>query len=190
MDTADSLVGKFLVAMPSLGDPNFQRSVVLLGAHSIEAGAFGLVVNRPIDVELPEILGELGIESPTSELPRVLAGGPVEPSHGFVLFEPGNLAPGEDDLVLPGGLNVSGSADTLTSFTNGTRPGRYSLILGYSGWFPGQLETEIEENSWLVVPLKTSIVFDVPFEERWVAALQSIGVDPGTLVDFGSATPA
>lgn len=190
MDKADSLVGKFLIAMPSLGDPNFRRSVVLLGAHSIDTGAFGLVVNRPIDVALPEILAELGIDTPSTDLPRVLAGGPVEPSHGFVLYEPGETPPNDDDLALPGGLTVSGSAQTLTTFTNGTRTGRYSLILGYSGWFPGQLETEIEENSWLVAPLETSIVFEVPYEERWVAALRSIGVDPGTLVDFGSATPA
>jgi len=190
MDTVDSLVGKFLIAMPSLGDPNFRRSVVLLGAHSIDAGAFGLVVNRPIDVELPDVLRELGLEPPSTVLPRVLSGGPVEPSHGFVLFELGNAQPEADDLMLPAGLTVSGSADTLTTFTSGERSGRYSLVLGYSGWFPGQLETEIEENSWLVAPLDTSIVFDVPYEDRWVAALNSIGVDPGTLVDSGSATPA
>ena len=190
METMDSLVGKFLIAMPSLGDPNFRRSVVLLGAHSIDAGAFGLVVNRPIDIELPEILNELGLESPSTEMPRVLAGGPVEPSHGFVLYELGETPPNDDDLMLPCGLTVSGSAQTLTTFTSGSRSGRYSLILGYSGWHPGQLETEIEENSWLVAPLETSIVFEVPYEDRWVAALRSIGVDPGTLVDFGSATPA
>jgi len=190
METAGSLVGHFLIAMPSLGDPNFRRSVVLLGAHSLEEGAFGLIVNRPIDVELPEILDELGIETTNSELPRVLAGGPVEPSHGFVLFEIGDSLPENDDLTLPEGLTVSGSAETLTEFASGARSGKYSLVLGYSGWFPGQLETEIEENSWLVAPLRTSIVFDVPFEDRWVAALHSIGVDPGTLVDSGSATPA
>lgn len=190
MDTTDPLVGRFLIAMPSLGDPNFQRSVVLLGAHSLEEGAFGLIVNRPIDVKLPEILRELGFDPPRTELPRVLAGGPVEPSHGFVLFELGDTPPEADDLVLPDGLTVSGSAETLTTFTSGERSGRYSLVLGYSGWFPGQLETEIEENSWLVAPLDTSIVFDIPYVDRWVAALQSIGVDPGTLVDSGSATPA
>ncbi len=72
----------------------------------------------------------------------------------------------------------------------GESSGRYSLILGYSGWFPGQLEAEIEENSWLVAPLDRAILFELPFDERWVAALGSIGVDPGTLVDSGSVTPA
>lgn len=190
MEPPESLVGKLLIAMPSLGDPNFRRSVVLLGAHSLEDGAFGLIINRPIEVELPEILDELGLETPRSELPRVLAGGPVEPSHGFVLFEIGDRQPDDDDLVLPDGLTVSGSAGTLTAFTSGGRPGRYSLVLGYSGWSPGQLEAEIEENSWLIAPLESSIVFDIQYEDRWVAALRSLGVDPGTLVDSGSATPA
>jgi putative transcriptional regulator len=189
VDTSSSLFGKLLIAMPSLGDPNFQRTVVLLGAHSIEEGAFGLVVNRPLDVELTDILAELGLESPDTALPPVLSGGPVEPGHGFVLFEPANRPPQEDDLILPEGLTVSGSTETLAGFAAGELTGRYSLILGYSGWYPGQLEAEIEENSWLVAPVQTSIVFDVPLEDRWVAALNSIGVDPGTIVDSGSATP-
>lgn len=190
MDSADSLVGRLLIAMPSLGDPNFRRSVVLLGAHSIDEGAFGLIVNRPLEVELSEILNELGLEVSAGDLPPVLSGGPVEPSHGFVLFELGDRPPGDDDLVLPDGLTVSGNTETLVDFATGGQSGRYSLILGYSGWYPGQLEVEIEENSWLVAPLEPSIVFDTPYDDRWVAALRSIGVDPGTLVDSGSATPA
>ena len=190
METPESLVGKLLIAMPSLGDPNFRRSVVLLGAHSLDDGAFGLIVNRPIEVSFSDILDELGLETPETELPRVLAGGPVEPSHGFVLFEPGDRPTMDDDLILPEGLTISGSTDTLAAFVGGGHSSKYSLVLGYSGWHPGQLETEIEENSWLIAPLATSIVFDVPYEDRWIAALHSIGVDPGTLVDSGSATPA
>jgi len=190
MDTLDSLVGRLLIAMPSLSDPNFQRSVVLLAAHSLDGGAFGLVVNRPLDVELSEVLAELGLDVPDADLPRVLAGGPVEPSHGFILSELGDFPAEEDDLILPDGLAVSGNTATLAAFASGERSGRYSLMLGYSGWHAGQLETEIEENSWLVAPLESAIVFDTPHEERWVAALHSIGVDPGTLVNSGSATPA
>ncbi len=185
----ESLVGKLLIAMPSLGDPNFRRSVVLLGAHSHDGGAFGLIVNRPIDVDLSDILDELGLETPSTELPLVLSGGPVEPSHGFVLSEPADYEVENDDLALPEGLTVSGSADTLAAFVAGKNPGRFQLILGYSGWYPGQLEVEIEENSWLVAPVTTSIIFDIPYDDRWVAALNSIGVDPGTLVDLGSSTP-
>lgn len=190
MGTVDSLVGNFLIAMPSLADPNFRRSVVLLGAHSLDDGAFGLIVNRPIEIDLSEILRELGLEIEKSDFPRVLAGGPVEPSHGFVLFELNDRPLESDDLLLPEGLTVSGNTETLAAFASGKLSGTYSLILGYSGWFPGQLETEIEENSWLLAPIKTSIVFDTPCENRWEAALNSIGVDPGTLVDTGSGTPA
>ncbi len=190
VETSTSLVGQLLIAMPSLGDPNFRRTVVLLGAHSLEEGAFGLVVNRPLDVEIGSILSELGLDPPSGAAPPVLAGGPVEPSHGFVLFESGELPPLGDDLALPGGLAISGNTTTLADCTSGVRGGRYSLILGYSGWHPGQLESEIEENSWLVAPLRTEIIFDTPHDERWLAALKSLGVDPGTLVDFGSAALA
>ncbi len=190
MDDPASLDGKLLIAMPSLGDPNFRRSVVLLGAHSPDGGAFGLVVNRPIDVPLADILDELGLEAAAEQLPTVLAGGPVQPSQGFVVFEHDRLDPGDGDMVLPGGVTISGSTETLETLIRDEGAGRYALALGYSGWFPGQLEMEIEENSWLIAPLDSSILFDLPFEQRWVAALGTIGVDPGTLVDSGSATPA
>ena len=190
MDTTPFLAGQLLIAMPALGDPNFQRTVVLLGAHSLADGAFGLVINRPLKVELSEILDELGLDTVEGDPPPVLGGGPVEPGHGFVLFEPGEDIGDEEDLQLPGGLAVSGSTETLAELAGGRSSSRYSLILGYSGWYPGQLEAEIEDNSWLVAPLTTSIVFETPHDERWMAALDSIGVDPGTIVDHGSATPA
>jgi putative transcriptional regulator len=190
VDNAPSLTGQLLIAMPALGDPNFQRTVILLGAHSLDDGAFGLVINRPLEVGLAEILDELGLDEVDGGLPLVLGGGPVEPGHGFVLFEPGDGLGSDEDLRLPEGLSVSGRSETLADLASGRLPGRYSLILGYSGWYPGQLENEIEQNSWLIAPLSTSIVFDVPHDRRWNAALDSIGVDPGTIVDLGPATPA
>jgi putative transcriptional regulator len=180
-----------LIAMPTLADPNFWRTVVLLGVHSQDEGAFGLVVNRPLDVELTDVLQELGKDSPISSFPEVLGGGPVEPAHGFVLFERGSY---ETDplttLKISESLSVSGSTETLAGLVQGKIGGRFYLLLGYSGWAPGQLEREIEDNSWLVAPLDSSIIFDVPSEERWAAALQSIGVEPGALVDMGSTTPS
>jgi len=141
-------------------------------------------------VDLAEILDELGLERPQGTLPAVLAGGPVEPGHGFVLFEADDRDVLGDDLDLPHVLRVSGSTETLAGLAGGDLSNRFSLILGYSGWYPGQLETEIEENSWLIAPVAKSIVFDVPHEDRWVAALDSIGVDPGTIVDTGSSVPS
>jgi putative transcriptional regulator len=185
-----SLVGHLLIAMPTLVDPNFWRSVVLVGVHSRDEGAFGLVVNRGLDIELSDVLKELGEDVPSEEAPQVLGGGPVEPTHGFVLFERSDEVRDDTALTISETVTVSGSTETLASLVSGRIKGRYYLLLGYSGWAPGQLEREIEENSWLVAPLDHSILFEVPLEDRWTAALKSIGVEPGTLVDMGSGTPS
>ena len=186
-----TLAGNLLIAMPGLADPNFWQSVVLLGVHSHEEGAFGLVVNRMLDVDLREVLIEIGEDPVDGELPEVLAGGPVQPSHGFVLFERDDReAPDEEDITISDTISVSGSTDTLARLVRGSIGGRYFLLLGYSGWHPGQLEREIEDNSWVVAPLNSSILFDVPAEGRWVAALRSIGIEPGTLVDSGATEPS
>ena len=186
-----TLAGNLLIAMPGLADPNFWQSVVLLGVHSHEEGAFGLVINRMLDVDLREVLIEIGEDPVDGELPEVLAGGPVQPSHGFVLFERDDReAPDEEDITISDTISVSGSTDTLVRLVRGSIGGRYFLLLGYSGWHPGQLEREIEDNSWVIAPLNSSILFDVPAEGRWVAALRSIGIEPGTLVDTGATEPS
>ncbi len=188
-----SLSGSLLVAMPSLADPNFWRSVVLVGVHSQEDGAFGLVINRGLDVTLAEVLKDIGEEpSATSGLPLVLGGGPVDTSHGFVLYEqaPESESEPEPALEIEGDIRVSGSSKTLSDLAHGRRTGRFYLLLGYAGWAPGQLEQEIEDNSWVVAPFHRGIVFDVPLEERWAEALRSIGVEPGTLMDTGSGRPS
>lgn len=190
MAPSSSLVGRFLIAMPNLADPNFWQSVVLLGVHSPDEGAFGLVVNRVLDVDLNDILAELGERPTTAEHGNVHAGGPVQPSHGFVLFERGRERVDEDDIAISDSLVVSGNTDTLSRLAHGSGTERFLLLLGYAGWHPGQLEREIEENSWVVAPLDTSIIFDVPAEDRWATALRSIGIDPGTLVDSGSTEPS
>ena len=187
-----SLAGSLLVAMPNLADPNFWRSVVLLGVYSREEGAFGLVINRALDLDLSDVLDDMG-DSPGEDLmPHVLGGGPVDQSHGFVLFETEDDSGRKDEqsLGVGEGIALSGSAQTLSDLAHGRRSGRFYLLLGYAGWAPGQLEREIEENSWVVAPLDPKILFDVPFEDRWTAALRSIGVDPGTLVDTGSSIPS
>ncbi|MCG6961673.1 MAG: YqgE/AlgH family protein [Acidobacteria bacterium] len=185
-----SLAGQLLIAMPTLADPNFWHSVVLLGVHSREEGAFGLIINRPTDLDMADVLQELGQDAEPGSYPEVLSGGPVEPSHGFVVFCPATREPDESLLLIDSTLAVSGDTETLTRLSQRQIEGPYHLILGYSGWAPGQLEKEIEENSWLVAPIDRSLVFQVPFPERWNQALRSIGVDPGTLVDLGSGSPS
>jgi putative transcriptional regulator len=189
-DDSTPLVGRLLIAMPTLADPNFWHAVVLVGVHSTDDGAFGLIINRPLEVELAEILSELGETVAEGSYPQVLAGGPVEPNHGFVLFEGESDATDETALRIHTDISISGSTETLASLARGSMKGRYYLLLGYSGWYPGQLEQEIEDNSWLVAPFDTSIIFDVPMEDRWHAALRSIGVEPGNLVDLGSGPPS
>jgi putative transcriptional regulator len=189
-ETGTSLAGRLLIAMPGLADPNFWQSVVLLGSHSDEDGAFGLVINRELDVEMHDILEELGLETDESDLPGVLAGGPVQPSHGFVLFEHTSFEAADDDIVVSDSIIVSGSTETLAKLTREPAATNYFLLLGYAGWHPGQLEREIENNSWVVAPFDPAILFDVPVDERWSAALQSIGIEPGTLVDSGSTEPS
>jgi putative transcriptional regulator len=188
--TTQSLAGQLLIAMPNLADPNFWQSVVLLGVHSDDEGAFGLVINRSLEVDLEDILEELGEETGPGDLPQVFGGGPVQPSHGFVLFERGEHTVAEGDIAISDSLVVSGNTETLARLTRSAEDPKFFLLLGYAGWYPGQLEREIEENSWVVAPLDTSIIFDVPAEERWAAALRSIGIDPGTLVDAGSTEPS
>ncbi len=185
-----SLAGHLLIAMPNLADPNFWQSVVLLGVHSDTDGAFGLVVNRPLAVDLRDILRELGTEGVDHELPEVLAGGPVQPSQGFVIFQRGPHQPADDDIAVTDSIAVSGNTETLARLSLDSDRSRFCLLLGYAGWYPGQLEREIEENSWLVAPLDSNIIFDVPADERWARALRSIGIEPGTLVDAGSAEPS
>ncbi len=187
MDTG-SLAGHLLIAMPGLADPNFHRSVVLIGVHSADDGAFGLVVNRPTGVPLDAVLDELGQTAGGDSLPEVLSGGPVETQQGFVLFEDAIDLIGDEVLAVQGGVSVSGSTEVLAQLVAEPAGHRFYLVLGYAGWSPGQLEKEIEENSWLVAPMNRDIVFDVPLDERWNAALQVLGVDPGTLVDSGGST--
>lgn len=176
--------------MPNLADPNFWQSVVLLGVHSEADGAFGLIVNRPLDIDMHDILNELGQEPVSHDLPEVLAGGPVQPSQGFVLFQRGHHQPSDEDIAISDSLAVSGNTETLARLSLDESRGRYFLLLGYSGWFPGQLEREIEENSWVVAPLDSTILFEVPAQDRWAAALKSIGIEPGNLVDSGSSQPS
>ncbi len=185
-----SFAGNLLIAMPNLADPNFFRSVVLLCAHSASDGAFGLIINRLQGLDFEEVLEQLEQKTNRAQLPPILNGGPVEQEHGFVLFEKGNEAEDETALYVDDTLTVSGNTETLRALLGGSMSGRFHLILGYSGWFPGQLEIEIEENSWLIAPLDHRLLFDTKIENRWEQALASIGVDPGTLVDTGRSAPS
>lgn len=178
------LSGKLLVAMPGLGDSRFSRAVIFVCAHSGD-GTMGLVVNRPApDVEFTELLEQLGIDRPEGpeaalSLP-IHFGGPVETGRGFVLHS-GDYSASEATLPVDAAFAMTATLEILEDITRGTGPERALLALGYAGWGPGQLESEILENGWLICNAAPDLVFGGEDARKWGRALQSIGVDPESL---------
>jgi len=170
------LTNQFLIAMPSLQDPNFHRTVTYLCAHNDE-GAMGIVINRPLDLRLGEVLNHMSIEVENDGVDQmpVLQGGPVQRERGFVIHEP----LGHWDAVLAVGdrIGVATSRDILAAVAQGDGPSRAIVALGYAGWGAGQLEREVQQNAWLSGPADSSIIFDLPYEERYERAARLLGVD-------------
>lgn len=176
MSTSHYLTNQFLIAMPSMGDPNFAQSVALVCEHSAR-GALGLIVNKPLPMRMSEIFEQMDIDVPDSPLRNcpVLRGGPMQTDRGFVVHP----AQGTWDstLIISDTLHVTTSRDILHAMSEGTGPSNAVLALGYAGWDGGQLEAEIRANSWLNAPIDTSIIFDLPFESRWQAAGRLLGIE-------------
>jgi len=168
-----NLTGTFLIAVPSLKDPNFERTVVLICDHSKD-GAFGLVINSILLNSFIPILNWLDIKESLTDLPAFY-GGPVHPEQGHILYTPEgtNYAA----IFINDSLALTTSKDILIDIARGKGPKRFLFALGYAGWTSGQLEYELMIDSWLVAPLNNRIVFDIPVSERWKAAAESIGVD-------------
>ena len=177
-----SLAPGFLVAMPNLLDPNFNRSVVLLCAHSGE-GAFGLVLNRPMDITVGQICNEAGIAWKGDQSHRIFRGGPVEPQRGWIIHDSRRMYEGSECIDTD--LAFTPSQEGLVAYGK-TPDGRFRLVLGYAGWGPMQLDREMEEGCWLKIPADPSIVFEQEAGRVWEAALRTVGVDPLHLVDGGS----
>lgn len=177
------LADHFLIAMPALDDPNFQRSVTLICQHD-ESGAMGIVINRCADYRLGELLEQLDIPTDRADLAdmAIVAGGPVHPDRGFVLHDDGR----EWNSTLRVGprLAVTTSRDILAAMARGEGPANALVALGYAGWTAGQLEAELAQNSWLTAPVDQSIVFATPLAERWQAAARGLGVDISRLADY------
>jgi putative transcriptional regulator len=173
----------FLVAAPTLLDPNFKRTVVLLVDHRPE-GSLGFVVNRPAQVHMRVMLERLGLPpaSPEIQDASVLVGGPVNPQTGWIVFEQGQITANHEDVVrLSDRLAVSASRELLETLVAHRGPERMLLVLGYSGWGEGQLDSEIAQGAWIPVDFDERIVFDTPFEDRWASALRILGIDPARL---------
>ena len=173
---ADSLSNQLLIAMPGMQDPNFSSSVTLICEHN-DAGALGIVINKPLQLQLGDVFEQLALtdSDAVSAKNPVLQGGPVGLDQGFVLHDPGSAF--ESSLLVSGDIHLTFSRDVLDAMATGEGPGKSLVALGYAGWGAGQLEEEILANSWLSVPASSEIVFDLPFEQRWTAAAQTLGID-------------
>ena len=178
-----SLANQILVALPTLADPNFSRSVTLICQHDAD-GAMGVTINRPSEYTLGEVFKQMGIESGDEALCArpVVSGGPVHPERGFVLHD-GEHA-WDSSLAIADGLYVTTSRDVLEALANGDGPRSATVALGCAGWGAGQLEQELVENSWLTVPADHELVFEMPLPLRWQAAAGRIGVDLSRLTDY------
>ncbi|WP_394200480.1 YqgE/AlgH family protein [Shewanella waksmanii] len=173
-----SLQNHLLLAMPSLQDTFFERSVIYICEHD-EKGAMGIMINRPIGVEVEELLKQMELDDNLELMPslatKVLVGGPVNPERGFVLHTPqshwANSEQISDEVML------TTSRDVLAAIGKESSPKDYIVALGYAGWGRDQLEQEIAENSWLSIPATAEILFNTDHDQRWLQATQSLGFD-------------
>lgn len=180
---AMDLAGQILIAMPGMADPRFDRSVVLICAHS-DDGAMGLIINKPLeDLSFSGLLEHLKIPlAPQGRDIRVHFGGPVERGRGFVLHSADWAQDrGEGTMPVPGGYEMTATVDILQALASGGGPGQALLALGYAGWGPGQLESEIARNDWLTSTAPPGLLFDANDGAKWSAALRGMGIDPLTL---------
>ena len=181
------LTGQFLIAMPTMGDPRFERSVIYMCAHSAD-GAMGLVVNRVAsEIDFPELLDQLEIKTDGIKNPiPVLTGGPVETGRGFVLH---SMDYSQDStLKVTDEVGLTATVDILRAIAEGEGPAKSLLTLGYAGWSSGQLDNEIQANGWLNVSSDTSILFDEDLNSKWDRAVRKVGIDPSFLsVEAGHA---
>ncbi|MFP5357597.1 MAG: YqgE/AlgH family protein [Gammaproteobacteria bacterium] len=170
-----ALKNQFLIAMPGLEDENFSHTVSLLCEHN-DHGAIGLIINRPMQLTLSEMMSQMDLpHGALDESVIVYWGGPVQPERGFVIHrQPGGW---ESCLEIADDLYITTSRDVLRAIGQGTGPKEYVVTLGYAGWDEGQLESEILRNSWLNTPVDEAILFQVPARDRWQAATRLLGVD-------------
>ena len=167
--------------MPSMADPNFERSVTLICEHTAE-GALGLIINKTTSLNLGQVFEQLELtHKDTDVLPDqpVMHGGPVATSRGFVLHDLDQHW--DSSLRLDNGLHLTTSRDIMEAMACGEGPGQALFALGYAGWTAGQLESEIADNAWLSVASSSELIFDTPVEQRWDAATRLLGIDPSRL---------
>ncbi len=191
-----NLTNHFLIAMPGLQDPLFERSVVYLCEHS-PRGALGLVINKPCEIDLKGLFDKVDLPLSRPDLLKapVFYGGPVQTERGFVLHEATFADQDKPEqpvyastMMIPGGLEMTTSRDVLEAISTGSGPRKVLISLGYAAWGEGQLESELGDNSWLTVEADTRLIFETPVAERYAQALKLLGLEAWMLSpDVGHA---
>ncbi len=187
MEEGKYLTNHFLIAMPSLLDPNFSRGVTYLCQHSKE-GAMGIIINRVAPLTVGDVLAQMNIATGLEAVAQapVYFGGPVQPERGFVLHDAGGKW--DSSFEISETLAVTTSRDILAAMAEGKGPKRALVALGYAGWSEGQLEQEVRENAWLTASATSSLIFETPLEQRWNAAAALVGIDLSLLSDQAGHT--
>ena len=173
----DSLQNNFLIAMPQMHDPNFSGSLTYICEHN-EYGAMGIIVNRPTALDIEEVLEQLEIPC-QSKGEHVYSGGPVQIERGFILHT--GTPSWESSMPVSPELSLTTSRDILEAIGSGSGPDKYILALGYAGWGEGQLERELKENAWLTCTANLQVLFDIPDEAKFKAAVSILGIDTDQL---------
>lgn len=181
--SSTSLTDQLLIAMPAMLDPNFAHTVTYICEHGAD-GALGIVINRPLELRLAEVLAQLGLTPSSAAVGAqiVYLGGPVLPERGFVLHD--STSKWDSTLRVNERLSVTTSRDVLVALAEGRGPPRTLVALGYAGWGAGQLESELADNAWLSVPADPRLIFETPVEQRWDESARAIGFDPAQLASI------
>lgn len=180
----ETIAPGFLIAAPTLQDPNFTRTLVLMCVHN-DQGAMGLVVNRPSPMSLKEIMDQLGVECVVEVPEAAMFGGPVGLDSGLLLYEVApHTAMRDDELSVTDDLRLCPNRELLNMIGQGSGPERYMMFLGHSGWGPGQLEWEFSQGAWIPAKMRMELIFTVPVEQRWEEALRGEGLSPAQLGTF------
>lgn len=170
----ESLRGTFLLATSKMPDPRFKEQIIYLCSHD-DTGAMGFVINQPSPHSLADIFKSVKVESIEQDWPPVYFGGPVEGEAAFFLYSADYVS--EHSLDVGEGVRLSRDPQILHDIAQGSGPLHYIFLLGYAGWGPGQLETELRVNGWLSLPADQSILFDTPDRDKWHKAAKRFGID-------------
>ena len=174
------LNNQLLIAMPSMTDPNFSHTVTLICEHS-EQGALGIIINRPMDMKITNLMEQLELSATNISIKEklILNGGPLSQERGFVLHNSQEAF--QNSLSISDDVKLTLSKDIIDAISSGHGPEKSIIALGYAGWEAGQLEKEMLLNTWLSIPVNLNLIFDLPYEKRWEISVKTLGFNPNQL---------